>query len=304
MKWREHLLAYAMVAVLLLLLWQIAAWIEVRSHTPGLRALALTESIEVVSSRSPNAVPPRIENSPAVQRRIPRMPESLQTQNSIPRLEPKIPSGTTHLKQTHAELYSKARTIETSSVPLETRTQSHALRLLPKKSQPLPVGRDLHRNIMEVADRPETPRLSLEMPDRVPESRVLNMAEAKKIVQWMRITESDLPPGIRNHVGYQSGNLSSSAHLEYRGETWEIYLMARMPSEELHVVIVRGDTTYYVVDPSFQRDGRRFRIGTAHRSGGEITGITSEERAASSADAVLHYDVFLAWWDELRLTLP
>ncbi len=79
--------------------------------------------------------------------------------------------------------------------------------------------------------------------------------------------------------------------------------MARMPSEELHVVIVRNSATYYVVDPSFKRDGRRFRVGVARRSGGQITGITSEEHAASSSEAVLHYDVFLAWWDELRLTL-
>lgn len=304
MKLREHLLAYAMVAVLFLLLWQIAAWVEVRRHTPRLRTLALTESMEVVSFRPPETVQGRIENSPSVQRRIPRMPESLQVESTILNPEPQTLSSTTHLKQTHVELYARAGTIETSSVAVETRTHSHALRLLPTKPEPSSAVIDVHRNTMEVVKRPESPHASLEIPDRIPESQVLKMAEAKKIIQWMRITESDLPPGIRNHVGYEPGNLSSSAHLEYKGETWEIYLMARMPSEELHVVIVRGDATYYVVDPSFRRDGRRFRVGTAHRRSGEITGIISEERAASSADAGLHYDVFLAWWDEMRLTLP
>ena len=87
------------------------------------------------------------------------------------------------------------------------------------------------------------------------------------------------------------------------GELWEIYLMARLPSEELHVVIVRDLRTYYVVDPSFRREGRRFRVGVARRSGNVITAITSEERAASSHDAVLHYDVFLAWWDQTQRML-
>ena len=119
----------------------------------------------------------------------------------------------------------------------------------------------------------------------------------------MRLTRSELPRGIQRHVDYQPGNLSASATIEHANEIWEIYLMARMPSEELHIVIVRGEASYYIVDPSFKREGRRFRLGVVRRSGGEITGITSEERAASSAEVSLHYEVFLAWWDKLRLTL-
>lgn len=163
--------------------------------------------------------------------------------------------------------------------------------------------RQAPRAVAEVTGRSDPPDMSpgIERPPRA--NRVLKTEEAKKIIQWIRLTESDLPPGIKRHVGYQSGNLSATALLEHEGESWEIYLMARMPSEELHVVIVRGSATYYVVDPSFKRDGRRFRLGVARRSGGQITGVTSEEHAASSSEATAHYDVFLAWWDELRLTL-
>ena len=303
MKLQEHLLAYAMAAVLLLLMWLIAAWVEVQSHTPKLRTLALTESFETADIRPSNAVQNRLKKPPMIQRRVPRIPESLQTGSTVLPPAQKTLPNTTHLKQAPIELHTAPRSFEAVSAAVVAKSDNLISRVSPQKSQP-DVRRDLHRNTMEVTERQDAPRLSLEIQDHVPESRVLETEEAKKIIQWMRITESDLPPGIRYHVGYQPGNLSSSAHLEYQGEVWEIYLMARMPSEELHVVIVRGDATYYVVDPSFQRDGRRFRVGTAHRSGGEITGVTSEERAASSTDAVLHYDVFLAWWDQLGLTLP
>ena len=141
------------------------------------------------------------------------------------------------------------------------------------------------------------------MPTPARPERVLQNAEAKKIIEWMRLTRSELPRGIQRHVDYQPGNLSASSTLEQANEIWEIYLMARMPSEELHIVIVRGEASYYIVDPSFKREGRRFRLGVVRRSSGEITGITSEERAASSAEVSLHYEVFLAWWDKLRLTL-
>lgn len=193
-----------------------------------------------------------------------------------------------------------------ASIDVPARVSQTSPTLSPSESQYGKIRKNLRqtpRAATEVAGRSDPPNNSPKIQRPSHANRVLKTEEAKKIVQWIRVTESELPPGIRRHVGYQPGNLSATAFLEHEGESWEIYLMARMPSEELHVVIVRGNATYYVVDPSFKRDGRRFRVGVALRSEGQITGITSEERAASSSDATAHYDVFLAWWDALRLTL-
>lgn len=304
-KTQERLLACGMTAALLFILGLIATWVELRSQPPKLRQLSLTESFASVTSR-PSSAPPSVAKpaAPAPRRRTPQMPESIQSERSISAPAQRVLPATLQLQQKGIPLKSAHRDIGETSVAVAARVSRASSALIPSQHAQMQQNlRRMPRAVAEVTGRADPPDMSpgIERPPRA--NRVLKTEEAKKIIQWIRLTESDLPPGIKRHVGYQPGNLSATALLEYEGEPWEIYLMARMPSEELHVVIVRGSATYYVVDPSFKRDGRRFRLGVARRSDGQITGVTSEEYAASSSEATVHYDVFLAWWDELRLTL-
>lgn len=304
-KTQERLLACGMTAALLFGLGLVATWVELRSQPPKLRQLSLTESFASVTSR-PSSAPPSGAKpaAPVPRRRTPQMPESIQSERSVSAPTQRVLPATLQLQQRGIPLNSEHRDIGETSVTVTARVSRASSALIPSQHAGMQQNlRQVPRAVAEVTGRSDLPDMSpgIERPPHA--NRVLKTEEAKKIIQWIRLTESDLPPGIKRHVGYQSGNLSATALLEHEGESWEIYLMARMPSEELHVVIVRGSATYYVVDPSFKRDGRRFRLGVARRSGGQITGVTSEEHAASSSEATAHYDVFLAWWDELRLTL-
>ena len=311
MKVRERLLACTMTGMLLLLLWWLAAWIEMHSHTFETRQLSFAESrVPPAMDTSTPAVSPEIhpEAVSIPRSQIPEIQASMQTRTSLPNPKQRTKTGSLQLRPREIPLHPVGRTAERSPAAVKARSRPGSPKLtLPNVSHAeLPANRlPSPQAEIKVAERAVLHGIPLEIKDSEPKrsKRVLKEEEAKKIVQWMQLSESELPAGIKQHVDYQPGNLSSTAHLEYEGEIWDIYLMARMPSEELHVVIARGNATYYVVDPSFQREGRRFRIGTARRIKGEITGITSEERAASSQDAVLHYDVFLAWWDTMRLTL-
>ncbi len=306
-KTKERTLACAMTAAIILILWLVAAWVEVQSHTPELRELPIVDGFEpaVIHSAAPPSAPEVSVTPPSVERRIPQ----------ITRTAPIPPAVSAPVRRTAPiPLLRQEAGInpEVSRPATETLSAGVTARRLPQSLEITPQGRAQAAEqgaraiaSIRVTQRAAAPNTTLRIEPNTPArpERVLQTAEAKKIIEWMRLTRSELPPGIQRHVDYQPGNLSASATLEQANETWELYLMARMPSEELHIVIVRGDASYYIVDPSFKREGRRFRLGVVRRSSGEITGITSEERAASSADVSLHYEVFLAWWDKLRLTL-
>ena len=306
-KTKERTLACAMTAAIILILWLVAAWVEVQSHTPELRELPIVEGFApAVSSPAVSAsVPEASVTPPSVERRTPQ----------ITRTAPIPPLVSAPVRRTAPESLLRQEAgfnLEISRPSTKTPSAGVTARMLPQSLEITPQrgARAEEQGAREiasvsVAQRAAAPNTALRIENNTsarPE-RVLQTAEAKKIIEWMRLTRSELPPGIQRHVDYQPGNLSALATLELANEIWEIYLMARMPSEELHIVIVRGETSYYIVDPSFKREGRRFRLGVVRRSSGEITGITSEERAASSAEVSLHYEVFLAWWDKLRLTL-
>ena len=304
---KERALACAMTAAIVLILWLVAAWVEVQSHTPELRELPIVEGFEpaVIRPATTPSVPETSVTPTAVERRIPQIPRAAPTPSPVSAPVRRTTLSPLLRREAGIELDVSRPETETPSAGVTVRVLPQSPGIALQKASHTAQQDARQSSSISVTQRAATPNTTLEIENNTPvrPDRVLQTAEAKKIIQWMRLTEADLPPGVQRHVGYQPGNLSALATLEYADETWEIYLMVRMPSEELHIVIVRGEASYYIVDPSFKREGRRFRLGVTRRSGGEITGITSEERAAASADVSLHYDVFLAWWDKLRLTL-
>lgn len=306
-KTKERTLACAMTAAIILILWLVAAWVEVQSHTPELRELPIVEGFApaVISPAVSASVPEASVTPPSVERRIPQITQTAPTPPSVSAPVRRAAPNLLLRQEAGIELEVSRPATETPSAGVTARTVPQSLEITPQRGARAEEQGAREIESVSVAQRAAAPNTTLQIDNNAsarPE-RVLQTAEAKKIIEWMRLTRSELPPGIQRHVDYQPGNLSALATLEQANETWEIYLMARMPSEELHIVIVRGEASYYIVDPSFKREGRRFRLGVVRRSGGEITGITSEERAASSAEVSLHYEVFLAWWDKLRLTL-
>ena len=304
---RERALACAMTAAIILVLWLVAAWVEVQSRTPELRELPIVEGFEpaVISPAVSASVPEALDTPPSVERRIPQITQTAPTPPSVSTPVRRAAPSLLLRQEAGITLGVRRPAAETPSAGVSARMLPQSLEITPQSGAQAAKQGARENASISVTQRAAVPNAALRIENNTPArpERVLQTAEAKKIIAWMRLTRSELPPGIQRHVDYQPGNLSASATLEQANETWEIYLMARMPSEELHIVIVRGEASYYIVDPSFKREGRRFRLGVVRRNGGEITGITSEERAASSAEVSLHYEVFLAWWDKLRLTL-
>ena len=302
---KEQALACAMTAVIILVLWLVAAWVEVQSRTPEFRELPIVEGFEsaVIRSTVSSSVPEESDTTPSVERRIPQITHAASATAQVSTPVRRAAPNLLMRQEAGIKLEVSRSATETPSAGVTTRMLPQSLEIKSQRGVQAAEQHARQTSSISVTQRATAPNTALRMPTPARPERVLQNAEAKKIIEWMRLTRSELPRGIQRHVDFQPGNLSASATLEQANEIWEIYLMARMPSEELHIVIVRGETSYYIVDPSFKREGRRFRLGVVRRSGGEITGITSEERAASSAEVSLHYEVFLAWWDKLRLTL-
>ncbi|MXY07744.1 MAG: hypothetical protein F4058_02035 [Rhodothermaceae bacterium] len=302
---KDRALACAMTAVIILVLWLVAAWVEVQSHTPEFRELPIVEGFEpaVIRSAVSSSVPEAPVTPPPAKRRIPQITRAAPTPPTASAPVRRVAPSPLLRQEAGIELEVGRPATEAPSAGVTTRMLPQSLDITIQGGAQAAEQGARQTSTISVTQRAAAPNTALRMQTPARPERVLQNAEAKKIIEWMRLSRSELPPGIQRHVDYQPGNLSATSTIDQANEIWEIYLMARMPSEELHIVIVRGEASYYIVDPSFKREGRRFRLGVVRRSGGEITGITSEERAASSAEVSLHYEVFLAWWDKLRLTL-
>ena len=66
---------------------------------------------------------------------------------------------------------------------------------------------------------------------------------------------------------------------------------------ELHIVLVEGDRSVYLIDRGFQAQSRSLREGTVRRIEGEIMTVDSQRRAASDDRAQEFYNIFLSWWE-------
>jgi len=125
-------------------------------------------------------------------------------------------------------------------------------------------------------------------------------SEADRLAVWMRANPGELPVGVRVHMNYEAAFLTSASSFSSGGRDWELYLMFNESLQEVHVVLIEGDHSVYLIDRGFQEQSRSLRQGTVRRSGGRIMAIDSRSGAASGEQAREFYNVFLSWWGAAR----
>ena len=117
---------------------------------------------------------------------------------------------------------------------------------------------------------------------------------------WIRDNPSELPRGIKAHLGFDPAFATASLRLDADGEIVELYMMYKEALRELHVVLVEGDNSIYLIDRGFTETSHALREGIVTRADGEIVAVDSQPRAAGSTRATAFYSVFLSWWAETR----
>lgn len=333
-KRRERIASVGLALFLIAGLWVLAALIQIsgaRQQQRILRELALERIVlpEVIARA---AVPRNSAQAPAPKATVARASLEALRQSAVLDSED-IPDPV----DLASRPTTSRREIELlpGQVPVERLQRSDRLdlgssggRRLPGRSS-LPGGRENGRISLagtipegEALDEQGRPSLSSDLatrpppvrrevpqipPSIQPQERRLDLTgddlDVDELIAWMRLRPGALPPGIQRHVDWREENITAMETIEHSGQRYELYLMARLEIREIHVVLVLGEQTYYLIDRSFLHDGRNFRAGAARRSDGVITGVISEERAAASPEATRFYEVFLSWWKRERLRL-
>jgi hypothetical protein len=139
-----------------------------------------------------------------------------------------------------------------------------------------------------------------ELAIRVHEAEAFDGSEADRLAVWMRAHPAELPVGVRVHMNYEAAFLTSASAFSSGGREWELYLMFNESLQEVHVVLIEGTRSVYLIDRGFQEQSRSLREGTVRRSGGQIMAIDSRTGAASGDQAREFYNVFLSWWEAAR----
>lgn len=164
----------------------------------------------------------------------------------------------------------------------------------PERAEPAPG----FQAITETRRQPTVEATEVEIGDFDPES--FDGSEADRLAMWMRQHPAELPIGVRVHVNFQPSFLTAVAPFSSEGREWELYLMFNESLRELHIVLVEGDRSIYMIDRGFLEESRSLREGTVRRSDGEIVAIDSRAVSASSERAQDFYDVFLSWWETVK----
>ncbi len=132
------------------------------------------------------------------------------------------------------------------------------------------------------------------------EAESFDGSEVDRLAAWMRDHRAELPVGVRIHMNYESSFLTAVAPFSSDGRNWELFLMLNESLPELHIVLVEGNSSVYLIDREFQEQSRSLREGTVRRDGGVIVAVDSRAGSASGERAQDFYNVFLSWWDVVR----
>jgi len=125
-------------------------------------------------------------------------------------------------------------------------------------------------------------------------------SEADRLSTWLRSNPSPLPVGVRVHVNFEPTFLTAAVPFNSEGRRWELYLMYNEALSELHIVLVEGDRSVYLIDRGFREQSRSLREGTVRRVDGTIVAVDSRTAAPSGDQAREFYNVFLSWWEAAK----
>ncbi len=138
---------------------------------------------------------------------------------------------------------------------------------------------------------------------RAYEPERFNTAAVDRLGAWLRANQMELPVGVRVHLRQQPSFPTAAVPLLVDGRTLELYLMYNPSLRELHVVLVEGERSVYLIDRGFQAQSRSLREGTVRRLNGEIVAVNSQAAAAASDRAREFYNIFLSWWEVARVNV-
>lgn len=116
------------------------------------------------------------------------------------------------------------------------------------------------------------------------------------LIDWVRSHPDELPAGVRRLVRYRPTFLSSKSTFMVGQTQYELFLMCKEGVREVHIVLVDGQKSIYLVDRSFQKLNTYLSEGRVRReSEGEII-IRAQQIAAPIETAQEFYTLFLSWW--------
>ena len=126
--------------------------------------------------------------------------------------------------------------------------------------------------------------------------------EVQELINWMKKNPGDLPIGVRQLIRHRPSFLSSVTSFMLDGQYYELYLMCKEKLYEIHIVLVDGNGSTYLVDRSFQKLSTYLSEGQVRRAqAGEITAIRSQRNAASNEASQEFYSLFLSWWEQAKV---
>ena len=121
------------------------------------------------------------------------------------------------------------------------------------------------------------------------------------LVEWMRMNQNPLDPGIRSHFRYSSREITSKELISVGGRSYGLQLMHSPGGGATHIALLEGNTIFYFIDPGRQQRANYFQKGTTRRDEETLVILVeSEDLSPRSEEARHFFEIFLAWWAEIQ----
>ena len=133
-----------------------------------------------------------------------------------------------------------------------------------------------------------------------PEQREVDFTvPTNALVEWMKLHQGPLDPGIGALFRYTANDLSAKIEIMVSGLSFGLQLMHSPGSGAMHIALLDGDVIFYFIDPGSQGRANYFQKGTVRRDGEALVNLVeSEDLSARGPEAVRFFEIFLTWWEE------
>jgi hypothetical protein len=126
----------------------------------------------------------------------------------------------------------------------------------------------------------------------------------KALVEWMRRHPSPFPPAVKRLMtqeGWDPNFLTSEVRFSVGDRFFRMFLMCKEELYEVHICLVEGVKSTYLIDRGFQERSNYLRIGEVNvQEDGSILAFGTQREASSDVRTKEFYQIFLSWWDTVK----
>ena len=121
------------------------------------------------------------------------------------------------------------------------------------------------------------------------------------LMRWMRKHPYEFNSVMKSFMKFEINDLTSRVFFRHKNRTFELYLLYKEKSKDVHICLIEGIQSTLLIDSGFKKQSNFLRTGNVTRlPDNTIFSFGTSQYPATKETTIEFYQFFLSWWEQAK----